>query len=171
MRRFVLLIILFLSACGYHLISWNNSEYQTIYVRQVRTTARYAPQAALFQQALNDRCVAMSGLQLVGENEADLILEPTFHSLQETIIATDSDRRIRQVQYTMISSFKLMTPDSQVLWKLDNYRFSDQYEISTTSDRYKNDAASSMDLAFRNIAEMVITHLSIALNRNNKADD
>ena len=48
---------------------------------------------------------------------------------------------------------------------MDNYRFSDQYEVSVLGATYQNDAAASLDKAFRSIAEMAVTHFSISLNR------
>ena len=171
MKGTILLTILLTLNCGYRLVNWDNSDYKSVYVKPVITQAIHRPHAALFQHALNDRCLAMSGLNLVSSAQADLILETTLHDVSETIIATDIDRRVRQVQFTLTSSFKLVDKQGVILWEMKNYQFSDQYEVSTSRGVYKNDAASSMNLAYRNIAEMVVTHFSVYLNQHERQND
>lgn len=164
MKRMLWLIV-FVTGCGYHFITWDNPNYHSIYIRPVQTQTAFQPHASLFQHALADRCLAISGLDLVDQSTAHLVLETTLNELAETIIATDVDRRVKQVQFTLNSSFRLRNKEGEVLWSMENYRFSDQYEISTSKDTFQNDAAASLDKAFRSVAEMVVTHFSISLNR------
>jgi len=168
-----ILVVLTISIfnCGYRTIQWQNTEYKNVFIQDIQTKPVFQRHVALFQNALNDRCLAMSGLTITLEEDADLILETKLHEVGETIIATDIDRRIRQVQFTVISSFRLVDKEGKVLWNLSNYRFSDQFEVSTTSGEYSNDAASSYDSAFKNIAELVVTHFSISISHLEEESD
>jgi len=163
--RWLPFLVIFVTSCGYHFISWNNPNYKTIFIRPVQTPTIFQPHAALFQHALADRCLAISGLDLASEDLASLVLQTTLHQIDETIIATDVDRRVKQVQFSVQCSFQLQDKSGVTLWKMDNYRFSDQYEVSVLGATYQNDAAASLDKAFRSIAEMAVTHFSISLNR------
>ncbi len=161
-----------LPQCGYKPIMWRDIPYRTIYIQEIKTLPEYAKHIAVFQGALQDRCLSMSGLSLSKDRmQSDLVLATDLQRVTETVIATDIDRRVRQVQFTLICSFKLATRQGKTLWELKNYRFSDQFEVSSARGEFRNDAAASYDSAFQNVSEMAVTHFSIALHRQEAERD
>jgi len=115
------------------------------------------------RDALIERCLAGSGLRPV-DNQGDLSLSGKLLSYKENVIATDVDGRTRRLQFNLQASFKLQDKQGNIIWQLNNYRYSDQYSITTTQSSFRDESVSVQDDAMKNIADLVITNITLAIH-------
>ena len=158
----VLLATLNLS-CGYKLVTWPSSESLTLAIRPVSSASdETRAMRVRMRDLMIERCLAGSGLIPVDEGGA-LTLSGHLKAYRENVVATDIDGRTSRIQFTLQASFELHDDEGTRLWFLDNYRYSDQYSISTTRSEYRNETVFVQDTALRNIADLVITNITLTL--------
>lgn len=156
------LVVFCCSGCGYKMVGWSSSTYKTLVIAPVTGTVRAEDMKLRLRDALFERCLAGSGLNLV-EADGHLILKSRLSEYKEQVIATDSDGRTRRLQFNMKVSFQLLTPQGQKIWKLSDYQYSDQYSITTSQASYRDEAGFVQDDAMRSIADLVISNITLAM--------
>jgi len=157
-----LLALLNLS-CGYKLVAWSSSKHITLAIQPVTSdTDETRTMRLRMRDVLIERCLAGSGLVPVDEG-GELRLAGHLKDYRENVVATDIDGRTLRIQFTLQASFELQDRAGNRLWSLDNYRYSDQYSISTTRNEYRNETVFVQDAAMRNIADLVISNITLTL--------
>lgn len=152
--------------CGYRVVSWS-STYQTLDVRAPNVVDGTRDLGPRMQDILVERCLAASALQPAGAY-SDLSLTTTLHAYRENVIATGIDGRTSRIQFDLRASFRLQDRAGKQLWALQNYRYSDQYEVSTLQTTYRDEAVFVQDQALRAMADLVITNITLVVSELGK---
>jgi len=158
-----MMISLMLAGCGYRMMTWSSERYQTIHIADVTAGARDSELAVRLQNALIERILGSSGLSPSTIVDSDLVLHSEVTTHEDQVVATDVDGRTRRIQFTIRADFRLLDRDQNLLWQLDDYRFTDQYEVSTTSQSYRDEAVFIEDTALQAVSDLVVSSFSLAL--------
>lgn len=169
MRKWVwLLLPLAAASCGYKTVGWSSGRYATLAIEPVKSDLGSHNLTVRLRDALIERCLAGSGLRPTDET-GDLRLQSRILEYRESIIATGVDGRTSRLQFTLRANFALLDRQGQRLWTLENYQFSDQYNISITPNEYRDEAVFVQDNAFRTISDLVITNITLAISELERA--
>lgn len=151
-----------LTGCGYHLVDWNVTGFKTLEIEAIQTNETTRSLRTRMRDALIERCLSGSALQPVDEG-GDLRLRCELVRYRQSVIATAADGRTTRFQFELLGNFTLKKPTGETLWRLSNYRYSDQYSISTSQNEYRDEAVFEQDIALKTIADLMITNISLAL--------
>jgi len=165
-----LMLSLLTVSCGYKVVGWSSSQYATLEVRLVEAGPTTRHLTLRMRDALIERCLAGSGFAPV-DASGDLVLKTSLSEYAERVIATGTDGRTEQVQFTLKASFYLSTRDGREIWSLGNYQYSDQYAISTSQDSYRDETVFVQDQAMRTMADLVITNITLAISEEERQKD
>ena len=163
MRRLALLLLL--TGCGYSLVGHSNFLSPDVHTIQVPTFVNRTTRVELEQfvtQSVSDEMVARGRLRLVtAPDQADVILRGSIDSFGIFPIAFNQQGFATQYQISITANIALVDHrnEDKVLWKNDQYRFTENYEVSNASA----DASSQETRAIREIAvrfsETLVTNL------------
>ncbi len=160
-----LLTILSLSHCGYALVGHSNFLDPKIRSVQVPAFVNRTTRVELEQrvtQAVADEMVARGRLKLVtAPADADVILRGSIDSFGLFAIAYNAQGRATQYQVSVTAKIELVDHrnDDKVLWKNDQYRFTENYQINTQStDSFDQETRAINDIAIR-FAETLVTNI------------
>jgi outer membrane lipopolysaccharide assembly protein LptE/RlpB len=164
MKRLLLIPLFLLGACGYALVgrgSFLDPSIRTIEVPAfVNRTTRIELEQRV-TQAVADEFVSRGRLQLVtNPNEAHVILRGSIDSFGIYPIAFDQGRATRY-QITITAKIELLDHrnDDAVLWKNDQYRFTENYEVNlSATDAFDQETRAIQEIAVR-FAEGLVTNL------------
>jgi len=159
----------FLAGCGFRVVPWVSQSYRVVYIAPVAAHTEHTQLSVRLQDALIRQCLASSGLTPVSKPGADLTLKTKLTVQDDQVVATDADGRTRRLQFAIRVDFVLTDRDGQVIWRLENYRFTEQYEISTTSERFRDEAVFVEDTALETIADLVVTGFSLTLTQGDRS--
>ncbi len=163
MKTLLLLTAASLTACGYKMVGWDSRAYETMAIRPVRgSDAETRRMGVRLRDALIESCLAGSALRPT-ETEGSLILETNLYEYKEDVVATDLDGRTLRIQFSMLATFMVRDAAGKVVWSLDNYRYSDQYNLATGRDAYRDEAVFIQDEALDDIADLVIANITLAI--------
>jgi outer membrane lipopolysaccharide assembly protein LptE/RlpB len=166
MRRLALLALMLLTGCGYALVGHSNNflgpNYRTIMVPAfVNRTTRVELEQRV-TQAVAEEFVSRGRLRLVSvPAEADLIMRGSIDSFGIFPIATNAQGRATQYQVSVTAKIELVDhkADDKVLWKNDQYRFTENYQITLEStDAFDQETRAIQEIAVR-FAETLVTNL------------
>ncbi|HEX2120586.1 MAG TPA: LptE family protein [Thermoanaerobaculia bacterium] len=160
----LMLVPLLLSGCGYALVGRSNfldPSIKTIYVPAfVNRTTRVELEQRV-TQAVAEEFVSRGRLQLVtDEKEAHLILRGSMDTFNIFPIAFDQGRATRY-QISITANIELLDHrnENKVLWKNDQYRFTENYEVNVdTADAFDQESRAIREIAVR-FAEGLVTNL------------
>lgn len=163
-RSLLALAFLLLSGCGYALVGRSNfldPSIKTIYVPAfVNRTTRVELEQRV-TQAVAEEFVSRGRLQLVtDEKEAHLILRGSMDTFNIFPIAFDQGRATRY-QISITANIELLDHrnENKVLWKNDQYRFTENYEVNVnTADAFDQESRAIREIAVR-FAEGLVTNL------------
>ena len=158
-----LLLVLITLGCGYKVVSWSDENWQTMAVRPIEGDPSGQVMRLRLRDALIERCLAGSGLRPT-DHSGDLILTGKLLSYSERVIATDTDGRTQRLQFNLRASFKLKNKDGETIWELKNYQYSNQYSITTSQASFRDESVLEQDDAMKNIADLVITNITLAIH-------
>ncbi|MDJ0838657.1 MAG: LPS assembly lipoprotein LptE [Acidobacteriota bacterium] len=151
-------------SCGYKVVGWSSENYKTMVISPVKGSGpETGRMTTRLRDALIERCLAASGFTPV-DDAGDLVLETNLQRYRENVVATDVDGRTLRIQFALSASFVLRDKAGKEIWKLDNYRYSDQYNISTGRDVYRDEAVFIQDNALDSIADLVIANITLAID-------
>lgn len=166
MKRLALLLLLFATGCGYTLVghgaSFLNPSIKTIQVPAfVNRTTRVELEQRVTQSVAAE-FVSRGRLKLVtNPTEADIILRGSIDSYGIFPVAFDNQGRATQYQISLTSKIELLDHrnDDKVLWKNDQYRFTENYQISlTAADAFDQETRAISEIAVR-FAESLVTNI------------
>jgi len=158
-------------ACGYKMVGWSSETYPTMTILPVQGSGTETRRMAVrLRDALLESTLAGSALRPV-ERDGSLVLETTLYAYEENVVATDRDGRTLRVQFSMRATFSLRDAAGEVVWSLPDYRYSDQYNIATGRDDFRDETVFVQDEALANIADLVIANITLAIEELESSDE
>jgi hypothetical protein len=169
-RRFLLPLVAFGSLllathCGYTLVGHTNFLDAKIKTVQVPAFVNHTTRVGLEQfvtQSVAAEMVARGRLKLVTEaGQADVILRGSIDSFGLFAIAYNSQGQATQYQVSVTAKIELLDHrnEDKVLWKNDQYRFTENYQISTTAaNAFDQETLAINEIATR-FSETLVTNL------------
>ena len=167
MTRWILLLAaLSTTGCGYKVVSWTFPEYRTVEVTPVEAVGIGESHQLTFRlrEALMTRFLSNSGLKPVTGN-ADLVLRTTLSNVGQTTLATGTDGRTERLQLALNASFELQNAEGERLWYLENYRYTEQIQVSTTSQSYTDETVQVQETAMLAVADLVVNNVALVISR------
>lgn len=164
MKRLVLVPFLLLSGCGYALVGHNNFLDPSIKTIEVPAFVNRTTRVELEQrvtQAVADEFVSRGRLHLVKTpKDAHVILRGEIDSFGIFPVAFNQGRAT-QYQISITAKIELLDHrnEDKVLWKNDQYRFTENYEINIDStDAFDQESRAIREIAVR-FAETLVANL------------
>jgi outer membrane lipopolysaccharide assembly protein LptE/RlpB len=161
----ILAATILLSSCGYALVGHGSTLDPTIHTVQVPAFVNRTTRVELEQlvtQAVSDEMVSRGRLRLVKTpGEADAILRGTIDSWGIYPIAFNQQGRATQYQISVTANIELVDHrnEDKVLWKNDQYRFTENYQIDLQgSDAFDQETRALREIALR-FAESLVANL------------
>lgn len=164
MKRALLLVPLLAIGCGYALVGRSNFLDPSIRTIEVPAFVNRTTRVELEQrvtQAVAQEFVSRGRLQLVNDSkQAHVILRGSIDSFNIFPIAFDQGRATRyQVSVTAAIELVDHRNEDKVLWKNDQYRFTENYEVNIAStDAFDQETRAIQEIAVR-FAEGLVTNL------------
>lgn len=164
MKRTIVALALLATSCGYALVGRSNFLDPAIRTIEVPAFVNRTTRIELEQrvtQAVAEEFVSRGRLSLVNaSNEADVILRGSIDSFNIFPIAFDQGRATRY-QISITAKIELVDHrhEDKVLWKNDQYRFTENYEVNlATTDAFDQESRAIREIAVR-FAEGLVTNL------------
>jgi outer membrane lipopolysaccharide assembly protein LptE/RlpB len=164
MKRLSLLGVLVLTSCGYALVGHSNFLDPTIKTIEVPSLVNRTTRVELEQrltQAVSEELVSRGRLELVKTGkQADVILRGSIDSFGIYAVAFE-EGRATQYQISITAKIELVDHrhEDKVLWKNDQYRFSENYEVNlATTDAFDQETRAINEIAVR-FAESLVANL------------
>ena len=164
MKTLLILGTLFLGSCGYALVGHSNFLDPSIKTIEVPSFVNKTTRVELEQrltQAVAEELVSRGRLQLVKTGkDADVILRGSIDSFGIYGVAFEQGRA---TQYQIAITAKIELVDhrngDKVLWKNDQYRFAENYEVNlATTDAFDQETRAIREIAVR-FAESLVANL------------
>jgi outer membrane lipopolysaccharide assembly protein LptE/RlpB len=158
------LVLLLLSGCGYGLVGRGNFLDPTIKTIEIPAFVNRTTRVELEQrvtQAVAEEFVSRGRLSLVtSSSEADAILRGSIDTFNIFPIAFSQGRATRyQISITAMIELLDHRAEDKVLWKNDQYRFTENYEVNLgTTDAFDQETRAIQEIAVR-FAEGLVTNL------------
>jgi len=159
-------LALLVSGCGYNLVGKGNFLDPTIRTIEVPAFINRTTRVELEQrvtQAVAEEFVSRGRLRLVTDAKAaDAILRGSIDSFGITPVAFNAQGRATQYQISITAKIELVDHrnDDKVLWKNDQYRFTENYQVDvTTGDTFDQETRAIREIAVR-FAESLVANLA-----------
>ena len=157
--------LLALVSCGYALVGHSNFLDPKLKSIQVPAFVNRTTRVELEQrvtQAVADEFVSHGRLKLVRTpGEADAILKGSIDSFGIFPVAFNSSGFATQYQISITANIELLDHrnEDKVLWKNDQYRFTENYQVTLLSNNAsEQESRAIQDIALR-FAESLVTNL------------
>ena len=164
MKRLLVLAPLLFISCGYALVGRSNFLDPSIKTIEVPAFVNRTTRVELEQrvtQAVAQEFVSRGRLSLVNDpKEAHVILRGSIDSFGIFPIAFDQGRATRY-QVSITAKIELLDHrnEDKVLWKNDQYRFTENYEVNiAATDAFDQETRAIQEIAVR-FAEGLVTNL------------
>ena len=164
MRKAPLLLLLLSLSCGYGLVGRTSFLDPSIRTIEIPAFVNRTTRVELEQrvtQAVAEEFVSRGRLQLVTNNkDAHAILRGSIDSFNIFPIAFDQGRATRY-QISITAKIELLDHrnEDKVLWRNDQYRFTENYEVNLAStDAFDQETRAIQEIAVR-FAEGLVTNL------------
>jgi outer membrane lipopolysaccharide assembly protein LptE/RlpB len=164
MKRALLLGFFLLTSCGYALVGHSNFLDPSIRTIEVSAFVNRTTRVELEQrvtQAVGQEFVSRGRFRLVNASkEADAILRGSIDTFNIFPIAFEQGRATRY-QITITANIELLDHrhEDKVLWKNDQYRFTENYEVNLSStDAFDQETRAIQEIAVR-FAESLVANL------------
>ena len=167
MKRFVVLSWWLVAAgCGYALVGKSNNLLPpTVHTLSVPAFVNKTTRVELEQrvtQAVADEFVSRGRLRLATQpKEADVILHGSIDSFAIYPVGFNQQGRATQYQVAITAKIELVDhrAEDKVLWKNDQYRFTENYQVNLEStDAFDQESRAIREIAVR-FAETLVTNL------------
>ncbi|HEX9407627.1 MAG TPA: LptE family protein [Thermoanaerobaculia bacterium] len=159
------LFLLLLTGCGYALVGHNVSLDPHIKSVEVPAFVNKTTRVGLEQlvtQSVADEMVARGRLNLVSNaNAADAILRGSIDSFGIFPIAFNQQGRATQYQVSITANIELVDHrnEDKVIWKNDQYRFSENYQVNFESTNAFDQETRAIAAIAQRFAETLVTNL------------
>lgn len=164
MNRLALAALFLLSGCGYALVGRSNFLDPSIRTIEVPAFVNRTTRVELEQrvtQAVANEFVSRGRLNLVTNSaDAHVVLRGSIDTFNIFPIAFDQGRATRY-QISITAKIELVDHRNQdkVLWKNDQYRFTENYEVNLSStDAFDQETRAIQEIAVR-FAESLVSNL------------
>lgn len=164
MKRTILAAVVLLSGCGYALVGRSNFLDPSIRTIEVPSFVNRTTRVELEQrvtQAVANELVSRGRLSLVtSTSQADVILRGSIDTFNIFPIAFDQGRATRY-QISITANIELVDHrnEDKVLWKNDQYRFTESYEVNVAGgDTFDQETRAIQEIAIR-FAESLVASL------------
>ncbi|HEX7809658.1 MAG TPA: LptE family protein [Thermoanaerobaculia bacterium] len=164
MNRLFLSALFLLSGCGYALVGRSNFLDPSIRTIEVPAFVNRTTRVELEQrvtQAVANEFVSRGRLNLVTNSaDAHVVLRGSIDTFNIFPIAFDQGRATRY-QISITAKIELVDHRNQdkVLWKNDQYRFTENYEVNLSStDAFDQETRAIQEIAVR-FAESLVSNL------------
>lgn len=147
----VVLLLVFSGACGYRMARFDNPElegFTTIAIPYFENKTYEPGLDAIFTYAFNDTFIENGRLQVVGLEEADLVLRGKIKKVEYDSLAMTPDKRALEWRVWVTTGVIVEERKTgRVLWQRgairygEEYRTSDQTEREGTTDNLQLDTA------------------------------
>jgi outer membrane lipopolysaccharide assembly protein LptE/RlpB len=158
-------LMLVISGCGYNLVGKGSYLDPTIHTIEVPAFVNRTTRVELEQrvtQAVADEFVSRGRLRLVTDPKtADAILRGSIDSFGINPVAFNPQGRATQYQISITAKIELVDHrnEDKVLWKNDQYRFTENYQVDvTTGDTFDQETRAIREIAVR-FAESLVANL------------
>jgi outer membrane lipopolysaccharide assembly protein LptE/RlpB len=165
MRKLIILAALLFSSCGYTLVGRGNMLDPSIHTIEVPAFINKTTRVELEQrvtQSVADEFVSRGRMRLVKTPAgADAILRGSIDSFGIFPIAFNQQGRATQYQVAITANIELVDHrnDDKVLWKNDQYRFTENYQVDLQSaDAFDQESRAIREIAVR-FAESLVSNL------------
>jgi hypothetical protein len=132
---FVGIVSMIGAGCGYHRAQLNNPLLANVHTMAIPyfKNKTFEPEAEkIFTNAFMNEFIESRKLQMVGTNEADVILYGTVRSLKEESIAyNENDKSIDNILQMVVDLQLEERTTGKVLWKRKGMRHGEDYPILT----------------------------------------
>ncbi len=163
---FFLLSAIAISGCGYALVGRGNFLPANIQTIQIPSFINRTTRVELEQQvtqAVAEEIVSRGRLKLVsGGEKSDAVLRGVIETFNINPVAFDERGRATQYQVAVTAKIELVdrTAEEKVIWKNDQYRFTETYPISLdASDAFDQETRAIREIARRFAEALVISLL------------
>lgn len=160
-----LLAVLVLSGCGYGLVGTGSSLPPTLHTIEIPAFVNKTTRVNLEQlvtQSVGNEFVSRGRMRLVtNSKDADAILRGSIDSFGINPIAFNVQGRATQYQISITANIELLDHrnDDKVLWKNDQYRFTENYQVDiVTSDSFDQESRAINAIADR-FAQSLVANL------------
>lgn len=160
-----LLPLVLLTGCGYALVGHNVSLPSGVRSVEVPAFVNKTTRVGLEQlvtQSVADEMVSRGRLKLVtSPNEADAILRGSIDSFGIFPIAFNTQGRATQYQVSITANIELVDHrnEDKTIWKNDQYRFAENYQIDVTSTNAFDQETRAITAIAQRFAETLVTNL------------
>jgi outer membrane lipopolysaccharide assembly protein LptE/RlpB len=158
-------VALLLTGCGYALVGKGNSLPPTIHTIDVPAFVNKTTRVELEQrvtQSVAEEFVSRGRLKLVtNPAEADVILHGSIDTFGIFPVAFNTQGRATQYQISITANIELVDHknEDKVLWKNDQYRFTENYQVDiTSSDSFDQETRAISAIADR-FAQSLVANL------------
>ena len=164
MKKLAIVPLLLLMSCGYGLVGRSNFLDPSIRTIEVPAFVNRTTRVELEQrvtQAVAEEFVSRGRLTLVTDaKNAHVILRGSIDTFNITPIAVVAGRATRyQISFTAKIELLDHRNEDKVLWKNDQYRFTESYEVNLAStDAFDQETRAIQEIAVR-FAEGLVTNL------------
>ena len=159
-----LLVVGVLAGCGYGLVGTGNILDPSIHTLYVPTFVNRTTRVELEQrvtQSVADEFVSRGRLKLVNDPKtADIILRGSMDTFNLAPVGFDQGRAT-QYQISITANIELLDhrKDDKVLWKNDQYRFVENYQVNLqTTDTFDQETRAITEIAQR-FAQSLVANL------------
>ncbi|HJT18798.1 MAG TPA: LptE family protein [Thermoanaerobaculia bacterium] len=152
-------------SCGYALVGHNVTLPPGVHSVQVPAFVNKTTRVGVEQlitQSVADEMVARGRLKLVtSANDADAILRGSIDSFGIFPIAFNPQGRATQYQVSITANIELVDHrnEDKVIWKNDQYRFAENYQIDVTSTNAFDQETRAITAIAQRFAETLVTNL------------
>src|SRR4051794_25211390 len=158
-------ILWLLSGCGYALVGRGKTLDPKIHTFQIPAFVNKTTRVELEQrvtQAVADEFVSRGRLKLVTTPaDADIVLRGSIDSFGIFPVSTNAQARATQYQVAITAHIELLDhkADDKVLWKNDQYRFTENYDVNVTGgDTFDQETRAIEGIAVR-FAQSLVANL------------
>jgi outer membrane lipopolysaccharide assembly protein LptE/RlpB len=162
---FVLTGLSTMTGCGYALVGHSNFLPPTIKSIEVPSFVNRTTRVELEQrvtQAVADEFVSRGRLRLVSSpTDADVILHGSIDTFGIYPVAFNSQGRATQYQISITANINLVDHrhEDKVLWKNDQYRFTENYAINLDSTNAFDQETTAINEIAQRFAQALVTNL------------
>jgi len=159
-----LLLLLGLSACGYHLVgttSFLPEDIETLYVENFKNETKWVDMDQRLMEAMTLEWVRRRRLQLVDTAEqADVILSGVIQRLLVIPVSYDEQGRANEYQMSLQALVQLKDvrgDDPEILWEDKAFSRRTSYDVDPSAVNYFDRQNLAMDVLSKEFSSALVT--------------